>query len=351
MKRNLTRLLPLLLMAVVTAFSVSGQKIYLSHGGGLTAFATSEIDKALNASVKNDTIFLPEGAIPGFTVTKDITICGAGQNTIVSGNILIHPADTTAHWENTLLDGMYVKGMVNQVGPVKGLTLRNISMEKYSNCSDEYVTSANDNTDATYISCCFRNGAENLIGANQSTPRKISNIKFVNCMIQNDDRYNVLGPDVYQPPVGALNFYNCYFLGFSNYNSANCYYDINATNCIFSADRSTYEYGLAYYEYAISSNSVLTNCLLQSSGNLTTSPKMINCWINNTNSQDPSFNPDDIISKGYIGTDGTCVGHLGGGIPYSLDSSLPSVKERKMEVDYENNVINVTLKFSGTEEE
>ena len=78
-------------LAVLGMLSVKAQQsiIALHHQGNVTIFAGGELQVAMDASVKGDTLYLSEGTFAGFNVTHGIVVLGSGEKTVVSGNITI----------------------------------------------------------------------------------------------------------------------------------------------------------------------------------------------------------------------------------------------------------------------
>jgi hypothetical protein len=56
---------------------------------------------------------------------------------------------------------------------------------------------------------------------------------------------------------------------------------------------------------------------------------------------------EELIEKGFLGTDGTVVGPEGGSAPYTLIPSGISVRESKLTIDGENRTLNVRLKLTS----
>jgi len=56
---------------------------------------------------------------------------------------------------------------------------------------------------------------------------------------------------------------------------------------------------------------------------------------------------EELIERGFLGTDGTVVGPEGGSAPYTLIPSGISVRESKLTIDGENRTLNVRLKLTS----
>ena len=63
--------------------------IALHHEGKVTIYDSGNIQSAVDASVKGDTLYLSEGTFGGFTITKGAVVIGSGQSTLISGDITI----------------------------------------------------------------------------------------------------------------------------------------------------------------------------------------------------------------------------------------------------------------------
>ena len=65
-------------------------KVALQHDGNVTLFNADELQKALDASVDGDIIYLNEGTFRGYvTISKKVSVIGAGENTTIDGSLTV----------------------------------------------------------------------------------------------------------------------------------------------------------------------------------------------------------------------------------------------------------------------
>ena len=105
---------------------------------------------------------------------------------------------------------------------------------------------------------------------------------------------------------------------------------------------------LSYYDYNSTINSsVLLNTLINTQSlSIGSSSVTQNCYL----VKNPSTTNSDLQYNGYLGTDGTIVGHYGGSTPYSdvemFAPTVPKVTSSDLDLDNENKVLNVKLTVS-----
>lgn len=108
-------LLSLLLLALLaTATTHAQRRIDLRHAGGSTIF--SELPAALAAAADGDTLYLPGGGFPGFTLSKKLAVIGVGHHpdstaatvmSYISGSINLNPGSS-----GSLFTGLRVNGTI-----------------------------------------------------------------------------------------------------------------------------------------------------------------------------------------------------------------------------------------------
>ena len=102
----------------------------------------------------------------------------------------------------------------------------------------------------------------------------------------------------------------------------------------------------------------LDNCSFINSLVGFTIPAAVNVKENCYSPNEPSFfdwnkingtiaSQEELIERGFLGTDGTVVGPEGGSAPYTLIPSGISVRESKLTIDGENRTLNVRLKLTS----
>ncbi len=110
-----------LILAICFSFSASYAQnlIALQHNGATTLFTT--IPAAVTAAVGGDTVYLPGGSFPGFSIDKKLAIIGVGHNpdstaatgmTLISGEIHM----TTANCDGSIFTGIRVSAIQNLGG-------------------------------------------------------------------------------------------------------------------------------------------------------------------------------------------------------------------------------------------
>lgn len=306
-------LLPLLLLLCAT-LPAAAENIILSHEGTVRFFDVTEMDDVLQAAVPNDTVFLPDCPLPGLTVTKDITLMGAGENTIILGNIRINPEDRTP-WQNVLLDGITVHGNIFNEAECDGLHIRR------TKCKDLSVGSSYDANNVVIESCHITENfnayfyAENcqiincVVDGSACPGNKFKNVRFMNCTIK------------------------------QQYNGG---YPFCAINTIFVNPGS----GVLHFP----TESYLENCLILHSGDTLFSDG----YVKDSSAVDiDSFGEmteENVRQKGFLGTDGTIIGHWGGRIGFTLEPTLPYVKEKQITLDENSGDLKVKVTLGSIEE-
>ena len=279
--------------------SVNAQvaKVALSHKGNLTMYNAENLSDALNDALDGDTIFLNEGTFQGgITISKAITLIGAGQNTIIDGNITVSYSGTL---KARLLDALYIKGDVILGSNLAGLTIRKCCFTQLY-----LYTSGLTNAlfDRCYVSSSF------YINSN------FKNVQIVNSVICH--------PRAYAANVGDVTFSNCNVLYFWGYD------EVKATfiNCIVKNGCSQKDSFFSYcYLSTYNGTNTMQNCKIGSFS-----------WSN-----DYQYTPD------MTGTDGTVVGINGGTTPFTLVPSNPKVNKYSLNVDTQNKKLTVNISVSA----
>lgn len=305
----------------ISSFGASLSSIMLQHNGSVTMFESDKMSAAIAAAVKGDTIYLSEGTFSGaFTINKEISIIGAGQDTKIQGDITIAIDNTptlTAH----MLDALSISNNVVKVTKA----LKNLKIRKcyiYNLTIDAAVTDLN-------IDRC------NLNGFNPKANVKSGNI--LNSYITG------FGGESNQP--NTINLINCNINSVYNYASRaaatfinsiiNAYGDNSKfTNCVFIN---------SYYpsNFVIDSSSSVQNCYNVNGISWT------QCTEEKTNVKYYTISADWLQENNCLGTDGTIIGMFGGTSPYNLVPNVPTVTESKISVDTATKKLNVSLKVSA----
>ena len=288
-------------MLLLGIHSVDAQvaKVALSHKGNLTMYNAENLSDALNDALDGDTIFLNEGTFQGgITISKAITLIGAGQNTIINGNITVSYSGTL---KARLLDALNISGSVSISSTLNGLTIRKCSFTRFG--TSDGVSLSNAIFDRCYV-----------IGDRFYINTIMKNVRIVNSVIQY--------PYGYASNVGDVTFSNCN-IGYFNYSN-----NVKATfiNCIVKIDKTQKD---SFFSYC---------CLSADNGTNT----MQNCKIGSFSwSNTYQYTPD------MTGTDGTVVGINGGTTPFTLVPSNPKVNKYSLNVDTQNKKLTVNISVSA----
>ena len=341
-----------LLFAGVQTYADTRAQALLLHNGQGKSFDADQLQQAVNEAVAGDTITLSEGAflISGDTLTidKDVCIIGAGADVCkIGGNVKV-AIDGNPTLTRHLLDAVKVAGSLEIMKDAKGVSLRKVWVEKWfqgNGCEAHDVK----------IDRCYLNQFGTQV--DKGTP-EIKSATIVNSVIL------ILGKrsSITKPYAEGydINFLNCNIACLS----FNCSWAATYTNCIIGASYgntnpggminntfintllNTYTSSVAiegaYRQYnianALSKGNVMHNCYNK--------PFTIKTdqYLNDF----PTFGitKDELLTEGYLGTDGSAVGVEGSYTPYSLEPEGISVKESVLRVDPETRQLNVTLKVA-----
>lgn len=296
----LPSVLTLFCCAVLGTMQVKAQtvaNVALSHNGNLTLYNADDLQTAVDASVNGDTLFLSSGSFPSCTISKRISLIGAGQNTIVNSVTI----NTTGTLTSRILDAMKV---TNNIVLQPSSTLSGVSIRKcYAGSIYGYANLTNILVDRCYFgSFYFENKPTNMritnsilgTGKVSSTVNSIDDIILVNC--------NVYAANNYNYPIRG-NFINC----------------------------------IVYGSYV--DNSFFTSCFLTGSINANNQQNCQQGTLSNT------YYPEQWTTT-MTGTDGTPVGITGGANPFTLVPSSPEMESYTLNVDSQNRKLDVTIKMA-----
>lgn len=296
-----------LIMMSMTASALTINKAMLVHNDQVTLFDGDKIQDAVNAAVDGDAIYLTLGTFKPFNVTKKITIRGAGETSIIDGNVTISiPGSPTL--TSPVLEALSVAGTVNVGSQVNDMILRK--------CKIADMTIGATVNGAVLDRCYITNSLtlSSYIKGMTVVNTKLRNVKAVSGATSNTTFVNC----------------NIVYIYYSYFSATIINSIIGGSN---SSINSTVLLNTLYYNYpGFSSTSVLQNCWSAdfSFNNYCESP----------------FTVSTLQSAGFIGTDGTVVGIYGGDTPYTLVPSVPTVTESNLELDMENKKLNVNLTVS-----
>ena len=291
------------------ANAVSVNQALLHHDGLVTIFDGSDVQTVVDAAVDGDVIYLTIGSFSGFNVTKNISILGTGENSHISGNVVISIPNST-YLSNPILESLSISGDILIDTEVKGLTLRKCSF---------YHINFNASVDETILDKC---DIGFLVQNSFIKNLTVSNTKLDNVYANTDATNNTtfINCNIYSLNAAAYSgtFYNsiiCYCGSIDN--------KLNKTILVNTLISSS--------EFEIGSSSVTKDCYI----------------ISYSLRSYYTASASKLKSDGYLGTDGTVIGIYGGQIPFAgFEPDGPSVKSSLLEVDNMNRQLKVKLTIS-----
>lgn len=311
--------------------------ITLSHQGNETDFAYNEMIKVMDAAADGDTVFLSTGYFQGdFIMTKKIAFIGSGADrdkgwnncTCYEGKIVVNLPEETKLTAR-LFDGIYFNNSNTNIAFKSSID--NVIFRKcYWNNN---IFSTDKSISYLLIDRCYCNlnfGGGNLrkmIVRNSivdETPYSSSlsaNMLFYNCNIHSNRGYGINGMNNKYSAHFFGTFYNCILNSYDYYMADPG--DFSAItvliNCLYSAEEDYIDDG----------------CTLQ------------NCYIYTDNSNNNIFNltKEELLSKNYLGKDGTIVGIYGGKNPYTLNLGNKEVTN-KVHLDRDKKQVQFNIKVT-----
>lgn len=304
--RKILSLMVCLLATITAAQAVSTRNCILQHKGTVRHFDADQITSAIATAVDGDTLFLTVGEFPGFTIDKKITVKGAGQQTMIKGDVLISISGTPTLTQ-TLLEGVNLDSYNKDIrlqSAMKGVKIKHCSMS-------EFITNAS-NSDIVIDRC--------------NIPYELalsSNIKSMTVI----NSYAQIGRSVISTS-NVFDFINCNLcFNFPNYVAG------TFINCAI-----TY----ASYRGTISHCS-FDHCLFNWDATFDKTTIAQQCYYDDS----CEWSAASFESLGYMGNDGRVVGYTGGTTPYTLDPVVPKVTQSQISLDPATRVLNVNLKVSA----
>ena len=303
-------------------------QITLMHGDQATMYNSDKTADALAAAQDGDVLYFSEGSyVGGVTITKKVSLVGAGLGTVINGNITIGLESSQAAMPAHMLDALNINGNVITKGTiaVDGLNIRKCVFTDF-----EYPNNITCKLTNFVIDRCF------ILGTLPLTPFLTEGLTVLNSKI-NNIRGNAVS-------ASAATFLNCNIKCIYN-SSSNKSYELLATlinSIIFNS-----------YGFPSNKDCVFINCLYGiGAQSVVEKGVCTNCWCNQSlemNNQLECTYPteEDLQAMGYLGTDGTVVGVTGGTAPFTLVPSTPRITESVIKVDPETRKLNVNLKVTA----
>lgn len=329
-------LLSLAVLLGVLGVAAQNRQLVLNHEGNPTFFNISDMDKALEAAVANDTIFVPECNIPGFKITKPITILGTGRNTIISGEIEIELQNPESEVKNALLDGLFLTKSIHfldcttpgiyYIRFCEMLSLYAGKSSESDTNSYNFLTEIKENLPNLIVESCYIHSGSYLGPGVKSAYIFNSKIEFTRG----------------SAPVGAVNYEFCNVrrLGSSSeYTKGYGNLEATFTKSVIIEEGSSFHVA-GYEDYT--RHVTIINCTLY------TNSSYANGFTNINSQFGTNFNLNSQLDcETYPSIDGEMIGAEGGTSPYSTLPSLPSITQSSVEMDAENRLVKISLKIDG----
>lgn len=313
MKKNI--LFIILLLAVVSVARANDGMVILQSKGTVKFFDSSKVGDAIAAAVEGDTIDLASGSFGyGFTIDKNILL--RGRSADPNGSIpYTRVTENVSVTSTCTIEGIYFYYDVNVKKSAPGLRI--------SSCAISNLTFAEDMPGMTIERSWIRDHM------------CLNNLKSKDINVNNCKIYYLYGGGSDSRPCS---FRNCNISNVYSYQDGKHYtYVDKFINCILESNYD-YMYGTSGAVYS----NVEANCLWHvyswgidvyvsrysfdendGKGSLFSSPSYGTCV----------YTKEELIEKGYLGTDGTVVGADGGAYPYTLTPLNTQITTSTLTVD------------------
>lgn len=317
MKKNI--IFVILLMMPIFVANANDGKVMLQSGGKVLFFDSSKINDAIVAAQEGDTVDLAAGTYnyQSVLVNKNILLRGKSADRSVDYTQL-SSYDLTIS-STCRIEGIYIYSNIKVTQGVSGLRI--------TSCSFGDITFAAD-MPGMLIERSWCRGTLNL---NNLKSKDINinncNIAFI-CGGNNDSR--------------PCTFRNCNISNIHGYDEGDREANVDKfINCILS---SYYHYAYGYTSGYCNVN-VMVNCLCHVYGlgvDNETSSYYFNeddgkgYLINSNMYATCSYSKEELVDKGYLGTDGTVVGSEGDAYPYTLTPVNTRITKATISVDETN---------------
>jgi hypothetical protein len=311
-----------IIMMSISASAATINKALLEHNGEVTLYDGDKIQDAVNAASDGDVIYLTLGTFKPFNVTRKITIRGAGDTSIIDGDVTIS-IPGASKLTSPVLESLAVSGTVHVGAQVDDLIIRKCKIANFTigaqidgavldRC---YITSAL--TLSSYIiGMTVVNTKLYTVNANSGATQ---NTTFVNCNIY----------------ALSTNNFSATIMNSIIQSVSNSSYSSSTLNSTVVLNSLINKYSSSSsYPFTLGSSSVTQGCYIVSEQNVVTS--VCEC----------KYDTYTLQSKAYLGTDGNVVGIYGGDTPYTLDPSVPQVTSSDIKLDTKTKKLNVKLTVS-----
>lgn len=303
------------LICATMSYAQSSLIATLSHDGEISTFyGTSALRDAHEAAQHGDIITLSSGSFTSVTITKAITLRGAGMqvDTIAKTNPTIITGDFDINIPDSVEQRLTMEGVFHNNNLLVRGTLKNASFLK-----NKFLFFYVDGivTNSTFIHCKI---------SNYSNDNNTNSANFVNSYIRtNSDRYiyNAFFTNCFvvcQRPNQILQstFNNCILYSTYSYRTSYADYRFLNSNCA------------AYYCVTVSHDGTLFHLINnQTNINYGLDYALDNLFITYKGSytDEETFELTDEAKAKYLGSDGTEVGIHGGALPFDPTPTNPQI--------------------------
>nr|WP_293505640.1 hypothetical protein [Prevotella sp.] len=307
-------------------------KVFLQHNGNITrTFGGDEIDKAIEAAVDGDTLFLSKGLFKNnFSINKSISLIGSGAefgqdfqkstNIEWSGNAPEIGAEGDQVLSSVTVEGLFsgrgldVRGKIDNLNIKKCYFPNSLDINNYTKkviidrCRLQWIYTNGSIEDATIKNC-------KIDGTYGQSGQTITSCKYINCNIREVNRN---------------------------------------TKAIF-VNSIINEVGNGTDEY-LCNNAILVNTLYHKMNGYDPMEKTSqqDCWSttetvisNNNGDKECTMTVEQRQAAGYLGVDGTVVGIEGGVNPFSLTLHAPSINSSSANVDLNNKKVTINVNVTA----
>ena len=305
------KLITLTICALIgmTAYGATVQRTILSHKGQLTTYDANHWKDAINDAVAGDTVYFTSGvfgdgtADDNLVIDKVVTLIGAGvaESDASFRDIAAYDGCATTGASTVLATNITIA--IPGSPRLKSTLMEGFVVPSYYGFEPS-VTISEPVTDLIIKRCQF--------GEYLRATAKVKGLVLEGCSVgrlvvdsnmENPDVHNCLVGNLYANAEG-IEYTNCVFYGIEG--AANCTFE----NCIMNSNRGNPDY------------CTYVNCLYLNWVSFGDHNSTEGCWA----IDDVNLTESQLQSGGYIGTDGTVVGPLGGPAPFTLIPSHPYVE-------------------------
>lgn len=322
-------LFALMCLISISSFAIETTKCVLQHNGVAKIYDASAIATALANAVDGDILFLSEGNYDGFTLDKIVYVKGVGEKTIINSinvNIPNNPSLEKVLIEDVKVWEVYLESEMS------GFCMKHAIVTNF------IINKLNNNI---LIEQCQIATIEQSRHINNMSVRnsKIFDIETITSEV----RYGVTQYVYTGKPMGTCTYTNCNIRNLKNYDSGKSVNGI-FVNCIIGGTSTWYN------GHDIIGDCHFVNSLFKSEINHDESCVIQQCYYDSNlafDLYDCNFENSELLSKGYLGDEGTIVGVYGGSNPFTLDPSIPKVTSSSISLDKANKMLNVSIKVTA----